>query len=213
MFSRSRSGFTLIELLVVIAIIGMLAAFVISVAEGVISGSKAKKTKSTIDTISLALNAYKNAYGDYPPIYTNGKASRMLHVRANGSHYYYNQTFNRSSDNEAKRRDRLEGLYYYLTAKFKGERNSPFLINASELSAVDFDQDKRPELVDGWDFTFVYYRPGLDHSADIDEDGNVHSGSDNRNRFDIYSYGPDNTDNSKATTTGKNGDDIVSWRD
>lgn len=63
-----RPAFTLVELLVVIAIIGLLS----SVAVVSLSGARAKardaKRLADMHQIVLALDLYKDQYGNYPPI-------------------------------------------------------------------------------------------------------------------------------------------------
>ncbi len=62
-----RSGFTIVELLVVMAVIAILASITIPVISGVKTRQKAKSTKLLIEQLKLALDAYANDFGDYPP--------------------------------------------------------------------------------------------------------------------------------------------------
>jgi prepilin-type N-terminal cleavage/methylation domain-containing protein len=61
------NGFTLIELLTVIAIIAMLVALLMPAINTVRRIARETKQKAQFMTIELALEAFKNDYGDYPP--------------------------------------------------------------------------------------------------------------------------------------------------
>jgi general secretion pathway protein G len=64
---HSYKGFTLIELLIVIAIIGVLAGLGGIAAQSVSKMARRSKAKTVIDSLSLALDQYKNDVGIYPP--------------------------------------------------------------------------------------------------------------------------------------------------
>jgi prepilin-type N-terminal cleavage/methylation domain-containing protein len=66
--SRRRRGFTLTELLVVIGIVVLLAAIGLPmVLRSFRSGNKIR-TQSDLNSIAMALNAYKQDHGDYPRV-------------------------------------------------------------------------------------------------------------------------------------------------
>ncbi len=62
-----KSAFTMVELLTVIAIIAILVALLVPSLNTVRRIAKEAKQKSQIATIELALETFKNDYGDYPP--------------------------------------------------------------------------------------------------------------------------------------------------
>lgn len=63
----SRRGFTLTELLVVIAIIAVLASLVSVGVMRALDSAKQTRIKLELDQIDLALKAYKDKFGEYPP--------------------------------------------------------------------------------------------------------------------------------------------------
>ena len=66
-----RHGFTLVELLVVIVIIGILAAIITPVAFNALGNARNAAISLELSKLSVALEAYKNEYGSYPPDMTN----------------------------------------------------------------------------------------------------------------------------------------------
>jgi prepilin-type N-terminal cleavage/methylation domain-containing protein len=64
---RKRTGLTLIELLVVLGIIALLVGILIPALTIVQQTARETKQKAQISHIDLALTAFKNDYGDYPP--------------------------------------------------------------------------------------------------------------------------------------------------
>jgi len=63
----SRGGFTLTELLVVISIIAVLASLTIVGVMRALDSAKQTRIKTELDSLDLALKAYKEKYGSYPP--------------------------------------------------------------------------------------------------------------------------------------------------
>ena len=64
---RKKYGFTMIELLTVIGIIALLVGLLIPALNMVNTMAKEAKQKAQITAIELALTAFRNDYGDYPP--------------------------------------------------------------------------------------------------------------------------------------------------
>ncbi|UCG57858.1 MAG: hypothetical protein JSU70_23705 [Phycisphaerales bacterium] len=64
---RRESGFTVVELLAVVGIIALLIGLLIPALATVRRVAKETKQKAQLTTIELALVAFKNDYGDYPP--------------------------------------------------------------------------------------------------------------------------------------------------
>jgi prepilin-type N-terminal cleavage/methylation domain-containing protein len=63
-----RRGFTLVELLVVIGIIVLLATFLLPMLQRVQSQARRASMAADLEVVSLALEAYKGDFGDYPRI-------------------------------------------------------------------------------------------------------------------------------------------------
>ncbi len=65
--NRKRTGLTLIEILVVLGIIALLVGVLIPATAMVQKTAKEAKQHSQFNAIALALEAFRNDYGDYPP--------------------------------------------------------------------------------------------------------------------------------------------------
>ena len=74
-----RGGFTLTELLVVISIIAVLAALGTVGVLRALDTAKQTRIKTELDSLDLALRAYKEKYGSYPPcdLTNSGPASAL----------------------------------------------------------------------------------------------------------------------------------------
>ena len=83
---KACSGFTLVELLVVIAIIGILIALLLPAVQAAREAARRMQCGSNMKQIALALVAYENNFGHFPP-------SR---VGCDGSSSYCNSAYERS---------------------------------------------------------------------------------------------------------------------
>jgi len=61
-----RAAFTLLELLAVITIVALLAGIVLGVGRRAAETAKAARARTELAVLSVALESYKRAYGDYP---------------------------------------------------------------------------------------------------------------------------------------------------
>ena len=64
---RKKTGLTVVELLIVLGIIAILVGLLVPALSAVKKMAKETKQKAQFSTIELALAAFKNDYGDYPP--------------------------------------------------------------------------------------------------------------------------------------------------
>jgi len=64
---RKKTGFTLVELLTVLAIITMLIGLLVPAMTTVRRMAREAKQKAQLNSIGLALTAFRDDYGDYPP--------------------------------------------------------------------------------------------------------------------------------------------------
>lgn len=72
--NKARNGFTIIEMMIVLIIITILAGFVFRMMTLAGQKNDVAETKSRIEKISNALEAYRAEYGSYPPVAVyNGK--------------------------------------------------------------------------------------------------------------------------------------------
>jgi type II secretory pathway pseudopilin PulG len=71
--ARTGRGFTLIDLLVVIGLIALLMALLLPTLSVVMGRARRAKASATLASISLALEAYKQDFGDYPRFVPGGE--------------------------------------------------------------------------------------------------------------------------------------------
>jgi prepilin-type N-terminal cleavage/methylation domain-containing protein len=64
---QTCGGFTLMELLITLAIISLLVGLLLPALSVVRKAAREAKQRAQITTIELAISAFKNDYGDYPP--------------------------------------------------------------------------------------------------------------------------------------------------
>ncbi len=70
---RFHRGFSLIELLTVVAIVGILAAITIPALSGARDSANRAKTKAQFHQWAAAMELYRQEYGFYPNVASNGK--------------------------------------------------------------------------------------------------------------------------------------------
>jgi prepilin-type N-terminal cleavage/methylation domain-containing protein len=88
---RIRRAFTLVELLVVVVIIGILSSLVTVGVMSAVQAAKRSKIAMEMHQITLALETYKNKFGEYPPdLYDPATVIRHVKKRWPRFELYYN---------------------------------------------------------------------------------------------------------------------------
>jgi len=64
---RPRHAFTLVELLAVIALVAIICGTVLGLAGGVYERTAGARAKTELAVLAQAIEAWRSAYGDYPP--------------------------------------------------------------------------------------------------------------------------------------------------
>ncbi len=192
-------GFTLIELLVVIVIMMFLAGITVPIVSSIHTNAKKGVTSAQISQLGLALKQFESDFGVFPPDdYTTNPIS------VGGVSIPTDIDLNTSS----------KCLIFFLGSKFTFNSTNfnniygPYIeFKRSQLDAtggvfVDNQPDIKIEGINGSMKVYGYKDPfGGTYSYDSISPNN------NTASFDIYSYGPDKTDNAGTSTS----DDITNW--
>jgi len=84
-----RGGFTLVELLVVMGIIALLVSLLFPAVTGVMVAVRRAATANVINTLGVALDAFRNDWGVYPPS-DNTHADKLTGAGSDAAYGYYN---------------------------------------------------------------------------------------------------------------------------
>jgi len=79
---KTRRAFTLVEMLAVVVIISILAGLITAAAVQAVTTAKNARIIAEINQLDLALKAYKQKFGEYPPDFTDQEAVRRHLARA-----------------------------------------------------------------------------------------------------------------------------------
>ncbi len=198
---KSKDGFTLIELLVVIAIIMFLAGITIPIVSSIRTNTKKGVTSAQISQLEIALKQFESDFGVLPPdSYTASPIS------IGGVSIPVDSDLDTSS----------KCLVFFLGSKFTFSSSSfndiygPYIefkkAQIDEVTGVTFTGTGTNITIEGINgLTKVYQYKDPFGSQYYSYDSS--SPDNNTASFDIYSFGPDKTDNSGASTS----DDITNW--
>jgi len=200
---RFLKGFTLIELLVVIVIIMFLAGITIPIVSSIQTNAKKGVTSAQISQLELALKQFESDFGVFPPdSYTTSDTV----ISIGGVSIPRDDDLNTSS----------KCLIFFLGSKFTFSATSfndiygPYIefkrAQLAEVTGVTFTGTGTNITIEGINgLTKVYQYKDPFGSQYYSYDSS--SPSNNTASFDIYSFGPDKTDDSGASTS----DDITNW--
>lgn len=164
MFANHRTrrlAFTLVEMLVVLGIIGVLIAILLPVIGSALVTTRNARMAIEIAQLRDAVEAYKNAHGDYPPSfgegdYTTGALQQSSVVNRHLSRCYPKMTSANKSAlwAQANNIDQGEALVLWLS-KVTSDVTHPFNPSAAPATPYDF---KPGQLIDDDGDGFFSYR-------------------------------------------------------
>lgn len=175
------SGFTVIEMLVVITVISILAGILLPSLGTAQKRAKMTRTQGIIDSITMALKQYRTDYVAYPPDSDIPTISSGTPTTATCVYYYSAATFiaGENSNNISA------GPYMEYRQKDK-----EITTQQADMDGDGTSDDTLFEIVDAWGNPLIF---------------DSTSPPNNTNSFDLYSYGPDGSDDNG------NDDDIKNW--
>jgi len=205
---QSKAGFTLIELLVVIVIIMFLAGITIPIVSSIQTNAKKGVTSAQISQLELALKQFESDFGFFPPeSYT---ASDTI-VSVGGVDIPRDDDLSYGTNSKSRCLVFFLGSKFIFTSPSFTATYGPYIefkrSQLSQVSGADFsDTETIPDItiegINAQPNVYEYKDPfGSFYSYDSSSPAN------NTASFDLYSYGPDKTDDSGASTS----DDITNW--
>ncbi len=198
----SLTGFTLLELLVVIVIIMFLAGITIPIISSIQTSAKKGVTSAQISQLELAIKQFESDFGVFPPdSYTTSDTV----ISIGGVSIPRDDDLNTSS----------KCLIFFLGSKFTFSSTSfndiygPYIefkrAQLDEVTGVNFTDTGTDITIEGINATTKVYQYKDPFGSYYSYDSS--SPSNNTASFDIYSFGPDKTDDSGASAS----DDIANW--
>ncbi len=201
----SLTGFTLLELLVVIVIIMFLAGITIPIVSSIQTNAKKGVTSAQISQLDVAIKQFESDFGVFPPdSYTTSDTI----ISIGGVSIPPDDDLNTSS----------KCLIFFLGSKFTFTSPSfndiygPYIefkrAQLDEVTGVNFTGTGTDITIEGVNgLTKVYQYKDPFGSQYYSYNSSPPPALNNTASFDIYSWGPDKTDNSGVSTS----DDITNW--
>ncbi len=184
-------AFTLVELLVVVGVLALLVGLLFPALNSIRRSQKVERTEAAIETISSALEAYRNDYGLYPPCemvegLNRGNRSMVVCLNARGPSWPY-----------------LPSGYLDSAGDIRDEVGEP----------------AAPLLRDEWERPFVYFDTSAMREATAhDYEGNPGvrpvrgpTGYYNFGRFQLWSFGPNGRNDGGRGLHTEGADDIANF--
>lgn len=209
----NRRGFTLIEVLMVIAIILILASAIAWAVGGLVGGSYKDKTISLFRKIEIAMQAYYDDFGAYPPDGFDSPVYDMVddEVQLRGSQCLVH--FLAWKYGEKGQKSFPDGLMKQVKgAAHEGGKSKWVPVHGGrpylDLKKDDYGDGKFPEILDAW-LNPIHYDNTDDNAGgevtwqdDPDEqyhtprvydhaDPDPRRGGQPSSAYDIWSHGPD----------------------
>jgi prepilin-type N-terminal cleavage/methylation domain-containing protein len=179
---RRRRGFTLVEILVVISIIAVLAGILLPTLTAVSGASKVANTERLIENLILAITAFENDKGYYPPDCLDTSITPTIY-----SFVQADLSTPNVIDLDANQYP-PQALFYYLTNPAIGE-NAPYTSLREDAEYRVYTEaygEMLPSVIDAWGRPILYNRKPRSDQADCK--GTPHHNTDS---YDIFSIGPD----------------------
>lgn len=192
----SRAAFTLTEILVVIVLIAVLAAFLLPAVVNSHKQARVAACKAEIKSLEMAIDAFFNDFGFYPPTGFAFNPATGDFDRAVFGDYSYNEVLAHCLTNRFVRGsgDEIDEFGVMVLDRIKGSGriiggapvNSGPYFDCARSDLVDTDGDGYLELPDPWGNLYIYipkgdymelngtkYNAGALEIIDFDDDGDI----------------------------------------
>ncbi len=188
-----KRTFTLVEILVVVAIIGILAGMALGLTAYVSEKTARTSTQTTIKLVELALESYKNKFGYYPVLDTNGYPCVFMLDEVE---------FETPSSDKVNYKNNIWGQFNDVTADDSGNAK----IRGIRIQHVN----NRYLVLDGWRQPLIYVYPGVFNTGSYDL---VSLGKD-KTAANSGKKSSDLSDRDKFSThmTNGEGDDVTNFK-
>jgi len=147
-----RGGFTLVEMLVVIAIIGILAAILVPTLYVVVMRAQRNHIAQELNQLYMAVEAYKQKFGDYPPDFSSITQASDLNDTSNIVVRHFRKAFPRHKEDlktyftdngNLNVPDASQALAFWLSgSKLNNDPRKPLTGSGDPIVLLDFDKSR-----------------------------------------------------------------------